>query len=240
MNVLLIFAYNGSKFLGSQQQSYSKNTVTKKLIEVLKKYNITAQPILSSRTDRGVHALGQTATLILPSYWNDLKKLKDILNISLTPDIFIRQIKPVSESFHARYSATKRIYRYIITNKKSIFTSDYMLYRDSLNITKVNETLKLFEGSHNFEYFQSRSGTKNYTRTIYKAFAYRYGNYTVLYFSANGFLRNQIRFIVSAVLAVHDNKISIMELKEQIDLKNIYIKRKITPAGLYLSKILYS
>ena len=81
---------------------------------------------------------------------------------------------------------------------------------------------------------KSGSDVKTTTRVIYKAFAYKYKNYTILNFEANGFLYSQIRLMVGALL-----KLDADELLEQIECEK---KHKIKPAksnGLYLVKIKY-
>jgi tRNA pseudouridine38-40 synthase len=65
--------------------------------------------VASGRTDRGVHATGQVCHIDLPEFWSDLEKLKSALNGMLPPSIHVKKIVAVDESFHARYSAKKRV-----------------------------------------------------------------------------------------------------------------------------------
>ncbi len=107
-------SYNGSAFMGSQQQPDTTNTVIGTLIIALKRLQIHTLPKGSGRTDRGVHATHQVMHLDLPLYWNDLRRLNDMLNMQLPHTIRILRIEFVNNDFHARYSAKKRVYRYIL------------------------------------------------------------------------------------------------------------------------------
>ena len=104
-----------------------------------------------------------------------------------------------------------------------------------MNLKKIQKNIKLFCGEHNFKYFmKSGSDTNSTIRVIYKAFAYKYKDYIVLNFEANGFLRSQIRLMVGTLLKLNDK-----EILEQLECKKNY---KIKPAkcnGLYLTKIKY-
>ena len=236
MRCALIISYNGSSYLGSQTQKSSSNTILGNLEYVLKEINIDSKVYASGRTDKGVHATGQVCHIDLPLFWNDLKKLKTVLNEMLPASIKIKNIQEVNDDFHARYSAKRRVYRYIIKNTKSNpFEDNFITFLDDINFKEIQKNIKLFCGKHNFKYFmKSGSDTNSTVRIIYKAFTYKYKDYIVLNFEANGFLRGQIRLIVGALL-----KLSDQEILNQLECKKNY---KIKPAkcnGLYLTKIKY-
>ena len=241
MRAKLIFEYDGSKFQGYQIQKEITNTVSNKLQSALKALNINNIPIASGRTDKGVHALGQVAHLDLPPYWSDLKKLNFSLNKMLYPSINIKKIEKASKNFHARYDAKSRVYRYIISTKKpSVFLMPYITFLDKINEAQIKESIKLFQGKHDFKYFKKcGSDTKNYIREIYKAEFYRYKEFYIFYFEANGFLRSQIRMMVSFLLQISDGKLSKNELKLQLEKKEIFSTSLASPNGLYLTKIKY-
>ena len=133
MYVKIIFAYDGSQYNGSQSQP-EKNTVQDKFEEVLKVIGINNKLKLSGRTDKNVHATGQVASLQLPTFWNDLSRLKETLSKHLPNSIQIRYIKEVHEDFHARFSAKKRIYRYVISSKNiSAFNTNYLHHVNNIN-----------------------------------------------------------------------------------------------------------
>ncbi|PHS56297.1 MAG: tRNA pseudouridine(38-40) synthase TruA [Sulfurimonas sp.] len=236
MRCSLTIIYNGTHYLGSQTQKSSKNTILGQLIHVLKQINIDTIPIASGRTDKGVHATGQVCHLDLPPFWNDIIKLKRVLNEMLPTSIQIKDIKKVNEDFHARYSAKKRVYRYIIKNSKSNpFENDFVSFYSGLDYKKIQNNIKLFVGEFDFNFFmKTGSDIKTTKRIIYKAFAYKHKSYIILNFEANGYLRSQIRLMVGALLKLGSN-----EILEQLECKK---NHKIKPAkcnGLYLAKVKY-
>ncbi len=206
------------------------------LENVLSKLSIDSRVVASGRTDKGVHATGQVCHIDLPEFWSDLDKLKKVLNEMLPPSIEVRHIREVDTDFHARYSAKRRVYRYIIKNSKSNpFEDNFITFLDSFDFNAVKQNIKLFIGEHDFTYFmKTGSDTKSSSRVIYRAFAYKHRDYTVLNFEANGFLRSQIRLMVGALLKLEEE-----ELQAQLNCKKNY---KIKPApsnGLYLARIKY-
>jgi len=236
MRCSLTLAYNGTHFLGSQTQKETSNTILGNLEKVLSKLGINAKVIASGRTDKGVHATGQVCHVDLPSFWSDLSRLKKVLNEMLPPSIQVKKATQVSEDFHARYGAKKRVYRYLIKQKSSNpFENDFVTFEQNIDFEILQKNIKLFTGEHDFKNFmKTGSDTKSSIRVIYKAFAYRYKDITVLHFEANGFLRSQIRLMVGALF-----QLSQEEITQQLQLLK---KHKIRPAksnGLYLAKIKY-
>jgi len=236
MRICLILAYNGSHFLGSQTQKKSNNTVLGVLEHVLAQLGIREKVVASGRTDRGVHATGQACHLDLPDFWHDTLKLQRVLNEMLPKTIRVRSIKQVSSDFHARYSAKKRLYRYIIKEGVSNpFEEGFVTFLDNIDFDAIAKNIKLFEGEHDFAFFmKSGSDVKSTVRTVYKTRAYRHKQYSVLTFEANGFLRTQIRLMVGALLQKN-----AQEIRELLACEK---KHKIKPApsnGLYLARIKY-
>lgn len=236
MRCALTIAYNGTDFLGSQTQKSSANTILGQLENVLHKLHIESKITASGRTDKGVHATGQVCHIDLPIFWSDLKKLKKVLNEMLPSSIYIKNIKEVKNNFHARYNAKKRVYRYIIKEgERSPFEDNFITFLKSVDFEKIEKNIKLFQGSFDFKYFmKSGSAVKTTTRVIYKAFAYRYKEYIILNFEANGFLRSQIRLMVGALLSLNEQ-----EIKEQLRCKKKYKTKPAKSNGLYLAKIKY-
>lgn len=236
MRVALTISYNGTHFFGSQIQKEKSQTILGELQRVLKSLGIKEKIIASGRTDRGVHASGQVCHLDLPPFWSDTQKLKKVLNKMLPSSIFIKRVHEVSHEFHARYSATKRTYRYIIKEgESSPFEADFVTFLYKVDRETLEKNIQLFIGEHDFEAFmKTGSQTKSSVRTIYKAFSYTYKGYTVLNFQANGFLRSQIRLMVGALL-----NLNATQVQEMLQGKAIYPNRPAPPNGLYLAKINY-
>ncbi|MEA3371617.1 MAG: tRNA pseudouridine(38-40) synthase TruA [Campylobacterota bacterium] len=236
MRVALTLTYDGTTYLGSQIQTETSNTIFGQLQKVLSQLGIDSKAIASGRTDKGVHATGQVCHIDLPPFWSDTKKLKRVLNEMLPSSIQALCVKEVSDEFHARYSAKKRSYRYIIKEGESNpFENNYISFIDSVNFNEMQKNIKLFIGEHNFKYFmKTGSDVKGTIRVIYRAYAYRHKGAIILHFEGNGYLRSQIRMMVGALL-----KLNAVQIKEKLETK---INHKVKPApcnGLYLAKIRY-
>jgi len=236
MRIAITLAYNGKEFFGSQIQKETSQTVLGTFEKVLQKLGINTKVIASGRTDRGVHASAQVVHVDLPHYWNDLHKLKRVLNTMLPTSLHVRSIKQVSQTFHARYDATARVYRYLIkVGESNPFEADFITFVSQCDFDKIAKNIKLFEGVHDFSYFlKTGSDEKSPIREIYKAFAYRYKGIIVLHFKANGFLRSQIRFMVASLL-----HLDAFEIQKKLTCKHNYKIKPAPPNGLYLAKIHY-
>ncbi len=236
MRVALYLAYNGTHFLGSQIQKETQNTVLGELENVLKKLGIAQRVVASGRTDKGVHATMQVCHIDLPPYWSDIKKLKKVLNEMLNDALHVKKIIHVKNDFHARYSAKKRSYRYIIkTTPRNPFEKDFITFLENVDFEQIQKNIKIFVGEHDFKHFmKSGSEVNSTTRIIYKAFAYKHKNCIILSFEANGFLRSQIRLMVGALLTLN-----AQQIQEQLHCEKKYNIKPAPPNGLYLSKIIY-
>lgn len=242
MKLKAVIAYHGGKFHGSQVQN-DKYTVANAILKALKKFNIETQIDFSGRTDRGVHATYQVISFdVETSIWSHkIDLLKNILNKALDGSIFFKSIEIVDDTFHARYSAKQRVYRYLITNKQTTpFNDDLITYIDSIDYDILRNATKEFVGTYDFEYFsKSNPQIKSTIRTMYDARFYKYKDIYVFKFEANGFLRSQIRVMVGFLLAISKGKLSVEDLKNQLQKKGQVHNRPAPSNGLYLSKVKY-
>ncbi len=239
--IYLTVSYDGSQFFGSQIQP-DKKTVQGVLEEVLGILNIQTKLEMSGRTDKDVHAFRQVISCNIPDYWNNLQKLKEKLNKLLPKSIYVRAVKSaVDEKFHARFSAKKREYRYLFTDKQlSPFQVNYISCYEQINEEKIKAAIKLFMGKHDFEYFcKTGSEPESTVREIYDIKLYKYKDIYVLKFCANSYLRSQIRMIVDAVMKVSSGRLSLEDIKLQLEKKRQATWTLASPVGLYLSKIIY-
>ena len=240
MRVKAIISYDGSHYFGFQKQTSTNKTITHDVEEALHLLQIHANIVGSGRTDAGVHASGQVIHFDLPEYWTDLEKLKLNLNRKLH-DISIKHITQVSDDFHARFSAKKRLYRYVFkTTKPSVFEQRHISYYDTFDTFKLIEALKCFEGKHDFEYFR-KTGSHTHTtiRKIYMTRYKEYHGYHLIYFQANGFLRSQVRMMVDMAMSYAKGEISLVQLKEQLNCQKKHSTKLAPQEGLYLAKVLY-
>jgi tRNA pseudouridine38-40 synthase len=241
VRVKAVIAYDGSAFYGFQRQTSTLQTVTRAIEDALRTLQIHSPIIGSGRTDRGVHATGQVIHFDLPDYWRDLDKLKAILNRRLKT-IFFRKITVVSDNFHARFDAKKRLYRYLFkTTQPSLFERNYLsYYPKDFKSTQLHKALHCFEGEHDFACFH-KTGSQIHTtvREIYRAGYYRHGGLHIIYFEANGFLRSQVRMMVEASMQCAQGTLSINALEEKLENQGEAMKRLAPSEGLYLAKVTY-
>ncbi len=240
MNLKFVIAYDGSLFQGSQKQPNGL-TVEDKLLKAFKKINIETNIVLSGRTDKEVHATGQVFNCIVPDYWEDFFKLKEVLNKNLPSSIKISKISKVNEDFHSRFHAKKRVYRYLITTKPTTpFNDKFITYVKDIDKELLQEAIKEFIGIYDFKYFHKTGSDKELTkREIFDTKFYKYKDIYVFQFTANSYLRSQIRLMVGFLLAINNKKLTIEDLKKQLNLEKNIFKTPAKANGLYLAKIKY-
>ena len=222
------------------QKQPNKPTIQGEIEKALQKLNISSSITHAGRTDRGVHALNQVIAFNAPDFW-DIDKLRNELNKILYPAIFIKKLSKTNENFNPRFDAKKRSYRYVITNKITPFSANYVtFYENKIDIKLLQKALKLFEGKHNFEYFaKTGSSVNGYIREIYKTDIFEYKNFVIIKIVGNGFLRGQIRLIIDFILKINENKLTLNDLKSQLNKEKLISKHLAPPNGLYLERIWY-
>lgn len=240
MNLKFTIVYDGSKFSGSQKQPNGLG-VENELLKVFKVLKIDSKITFSGRTDSGVHATGQVFNATFPKHFSDLEKLKEIFNRRLSGEVRVKDIKRVEKSFNSRFSAKKRVYRYFIsTSQLTPFNYNYLSYKKDINEEKIRSAINEFVGIHDFEYFHKLgSDKKNFIKEVYEAKFYRYKDYYVFKFKANSYLRTQIRLMVGFLLAISDGKVSLDDLRTQLQKREKIYTKPALGNGLYLSKVIY-
>ncbi|RUM46104.1 MAG: tRNA pseudouridine(38-40) synthase TruA [Hydrogenimonas sp.] len=242
MRVKAVIAYDGAAFYGFQSQTTTPKTVTGALSRAGAKLGINSPIIGSGRTDRGVHATGQVIHFDLPTHWqNNLEKLKTVYNRLLSPHIQIKTITPVDDSFHARFNAKRRIYRYVFkATPLTPFESLYACHLHHCDPEKLRIALKRFEGTHDFYGFHKKGSDPGSTvRTIFRTDVKTFRRYIMLYIEANGFLRSQVRMIVGATTAFMHGSLTLEQIDEQLAKKAIHTTVLAPPQGLYLARVIY-
>ena len=243
-NIKLTIEYDGKDFKGWQKQP-NKPNIQGEIERAI--YNITKEEvdlIGSGRTDAGVHALGQVANFKTNSNIS-IEKLALAINSQLKNTIIIKKAEEVDERFHSRYNAKHKTYRYIINNSPcgtAIYRNLEYCFPIKLDVAKMQEAAKYFEGEHDFKAFKS-SGTsaKNSVRTIYNASVKQEGEKIIIELTGNGFLYNMVRIISGTLLDVGLHKIKPEEIKNIIEEKDRQKAGKTLPAhGLYLVEVKYN
>ena len=243
-NYQIIIEYDGTNYNGWQYQkngSSIQNEIEKALRKLLKK---KIRVIGSGRTDAGVHAIGQSANFFCDKIEN-LKKFLNSLNYFLSKkSISIISIKKKGLSFHSRFDAKKRIYKYIIVNRGNFLVLDKnraWLVKKKLNVYSMKKALKLFLGTHNFNAFRSTScGAKSPVRTIERSTLTKKGDKILITFSSRSFLQHQVRSMVGCLKVIGEGKWNVGNLKILFKSKKRSLCAPPAPSnGLYLYKVIY-
>ena len=204
----LTVEYDGTDFRGYQLQNQGERTVQSVLQETLARLLPREQPTLhaAGRTDTGVHALGQVVSFATESAL-PLERWAIALNSLLPPDLAVAQAEEVSEDFHARFSARRRTYGYLIWTRRtrSAIWNRYSLHhRRPLDIEAMRLATRPLLGDHDFASFARQSSVPKATttRTLHRLSIRRVPNGLLVTASANGFLRTMVRNLVGGLLAV--------------------------------------
>lgn len=243
MRYLIKFSYDGTSFYGYQKQP-GLRTVESELEKAL--YNINnhknTKVISSGRTDRGVHAKMQTAHFDLEINIT-LTKLKLALNSLLPKDIHVYSTEIVDKDFHARYMTIDKTYKYLINiGEYNPIERNYIYQLNKkLDIDKMQEAIKYFEGTHDFKPFVSSEVIKeNFQRMIYKASISVENDLVSITFKGNGFMKYQVRNMVGTLIKIGEGKLEpniINEIFTNLDKRKYVYTAK--SEGLYLMDVNY-
>ncbi|WP_041682586.1 tRNA pseudouridine(38-40) synthase TruA [Pusillimonas sp. T7-7] len=236
-------AYDGSSWQGWQTQPGGltvQDTLESALAEFL---NHPVGTICAGRTDTGVHALEQIVHLDTQAARRPESWVRG-LNALLPASIAVQWAKPVSDSFHARFSALSRSYVYIVRNTR--VRSPLMHGRvgwvyHSLQLDPMRDAARRLVGEHDFSSFRSsQCQAASPVRTLQEASVEQHGDFYLFRFQANAFLHHMIRNLMGAILYIGQGKQEpgwIDELLAQRDRRRA--APTFSPAGLYLSGVRY-
>lgn len=197
----------------------------------------------ASRTDAGVHAVGQRAVIDVDTSI-PTEKIHLAINSFLPNDVVIVCAEDVSSDFNPRFQAERKIYEYRIYNNpvRNPICRNYSEYvREKLDIKKMSEAAEAFIGEHDFKGFcSSGNSSKTTVRTIYEMTVQRDGDFVVIRVIGNGFLYNMVRIIAGTLIYVGNGKIKPSDMGEIIKSGDRTKAGKTAgPSGLTLVKILY-
>ncbi|MFR0816744.1 MAG: tRNA pseudouridine(38-40) synthase TruA [Mediterraneibacter gnavus] len=239
----LTVAYDGTNYCGWQIQP-NGITVEEVLNRALRK--LTGEEITiigASRTDSGVHALGNVAvfdseTSIPP------ERISYALNQRLPDDIVVIRSEEVPADWHPRYCNSKKTYEYHILNAKipdptRRLTRHFVSF--DLDIEKMKKAAQYLVGTHDFVSFCNvRTDVEDTVRTIYSLDILPVGDEITIRIQGNGFLYNMVRIIVGTLVRVGRGFYTPEQVQEILEAKN----RKAAgvtapPQGLFLVGIEY-
>ena len=245
INYQIKVEYLGTNFVGWQIQKngISVQEVLEKALSKFLKDKISV--IGSGRTDAGVHANEQSAHFITKKKISNKNIFLNSINFFLSKyPVSILSIKKKSKKFHARHSASKRIYKYLIINRRSSLVLEKNKawhIKKQLNINLMKKGAKILSGTHNFSTFRSSScEARSPIKTLKKATVNKEKNKIILTFESKSFLQQQVRSMVGALKYLGEGKWNLKDFKKAFKSKKRSMCAPTAPPyGLYLYKVKY-
>ena len=241
--ILLTVEYDGTNYAGWQRQ-INGLAVQQVLEEALHK--ATKERIVvtgASRTDAGVHALGQavhfdTESRIPP------EKYPFVLNTMLPRDVRVHSGREVPEGFHARFMTCGKRYTYRIVNSRhasAIRRNTHVHVPLPLDLRPMQEAARQLLGTHDYAAFQAAGGTAKTTiRTITKAELVQFGDEIILTVEGDAFLYNMVRIIAGTLIEIGLGRRTLNAFTEAYEtLDRLSLGVTAPPQGLELTKVYY-
>lgn len=245
MRYRLIVAYDGTDFSGWQVQKHAPSVAQTMQDRFKLLFNREITLIGASRTDAGVHAMGQVAAFStdLPI---ETSQMMNAWNDALPETIVIRSLEQVQDSFHPIYGVAQKVYHYRFFLERPLpFVERYgWFFRYAIDLELLQEALQLFVGTHDFRSFCTGIDMgENTIRTIESIDLCKnesLGSWQITV-KGPGFLRHMIRRIVGASFDVASKKtVTLADLKAILEEKNPEQALTNAPAkGLCLQSICY-
>ena len=244
MRIALGLEYDGTDFCGWQSQANGR-AVQDSLERALRdmaghELRVSA----AGRTDAGVHALCQvvhfdTATVRPLGAW-----VRGI-NAHLPKSLRVLWAQPVDEVFHARFSAERRSYQYLLLNRPvapAIMHARAGWFHLPLDVNAMHSAAAFLVGEHDFSAFRAAEcQAKTPVRHMHRAEVRRAGDYVVFDFCANAFLHHQVRNMVGALIYVGKGKHAPEHVAELLRLRDrTQSPPTFAPDGLYLTGVSYA
>ena len=242
-NCKIIVEYDGTNFVGWQQQENGQSIQATLQEAALKLSGEKVTIFGAGRTDAGVHAYGQVASFTINKKI-ETDVIRDGLNQHLRPHpISVQKAELVDSEFHARFSAVKRWYEYKIINRRPPLTIDinraWCVYK-KINVAKMKKESSSFLGKHDLNAFRSaHCQSKSSVKTIENIHIRNEDEQIIFNVCAKSFLHSQVRIMVGTLVDIAKGNIN-KTIVDIINSKNREIAGQTAPAhGLYLKKIDY-
>lgn len=244
-NFKLSLAYDGTAFKGWQRLPGKARTVQDTIEKILQKIiGDEIEIIGASRTDSGVHAMGQAANFhaITGMEAPDLMRR---LNAALPEDIACRACEEMDLRFHARFRTSEKKYRYRILNAP---IGDPLRIRyvhhipESLKLEAMQDAAKVLVGEHDFSSFTNlKEKEKSFVRDLRSIWLERKDDVIDIVFMAEGFLYNQARIMAGSLIEVGLGRLDSSGLRKILEAKDRSKASGAAPArGLVLENVAYA
>jgi tRNA pseudouridine38-40 synthase len=241
----ITIAYDGGGFVGWQRQARERGTSIQGLIEdALREFDERDVAVAGAgRTDAGVHALGQVAGFTLRRVATAGVVMR-ALNARLPPEVRVVAASEAPASFHARFDATSKTYRYRFATSLSPFERAYAWYVPGpLAVDAMSTAARLVEGRHDFAAFQAVGGVPGKTDRVISASSVTAGAGGLVFYevTGSGFLRHMVRAIAGTLVDIGRGRRDPEWMRDVIASRDRTRAGKTAPAhGLFLVRVDYA
>lgn len=244
-NIALELEYDGTQLVGSQLQAQGR-TVQGELEAAWQRFSgETIRWTFAGRTDAGVHARGQVANARTTSR-QPIETVQRALNALLPDDVAVRRAWEVPYEFHARYSATRRDYRYLLLTERwrSPLWRHHAVQIDvPVDVAAMSRAVRVLEGVHDFAAFGSTPDGPT-VRECFQAECHELMDdglrLIAIDLAASGFLRHMVRTIVGTLLLIGRGKLPEAQMAHILRSRDrAQAGPTAPPHGLYLMSVTY-
>ncbi len=243
MKYAAVIEYDGTKFCGWQSQSHARNIqdCVENAFSQVANHPVTL--ICAGRTDAGVHALGQVIHFSTEAQ-RSINQWQRGAGSFLPEDISISTVVNVRDDFHARYSAVRRYYRYIILNcneKHALIRHFTTHVYQSLSAALMHEAAQILVGEHDFSSFRAAGcHSKSPVRRVFEVRVKRWDDFVVIDICANAFVQHMVRNIVGNLILIGNGTMPVEWLAELLARRDrTYGGFTAAASGLYLIGVQY-
>ncbi len=205
MRIRAVIAYDGTEYHGFQRQSPDREPSIQGTLEgALSKIGQSGEVQGAGRTDAGVHASGQVIAFNV-DWRHGLSDLQRALNATLPEDIAVLDLEQAAGTFHPRYDAVSRAYRYSIYNARvrNPLIVRYALHvPQALDAEAMQRALAYTIGTRDFAAFGQPTVGESTIRAMYGAEVIARGPSIAIELQANGFLYRMVRRIVGTLISI--------------------------------------
>ena len=240
----VVLEYDGTHYSGWQRQ-LNQPTIQAAVEDALAAIAQTRLTVVGAgRTDAGVHALGQVASFRTDRGLSQREWLR-ALNAHLPADISALAVEPVSDDFHARYSAKGKLYEYHVMNRSEraplLRERAWTVYKP-LNVAAMTEAAACLVGSHDFSSFETApTDNENPQCRLQQLDLRRQGELIILSFYADRFLKQMVRSMVGTLVEVGQGRRTAADMHRVLSARARAAAGRTAPAhGLYLVRVDYA
>ena len=217
MRILIRVSYDGTAYSGWQIQPNATTVEGTLRQAVCSLFGADIELIGASRTDAGVHALGNVAVFDVDTRI-PAPKISYALNVRLPDDIRVWQSIQVEDGWHPRYQNSRKTYEYRILNRTFRMPTrrlDTYFYHHSLDVEKMSRAAAYLEGEHDFKSFCAvNAQVKTTVRTIYACSVTKADDIITIRVTGNGFLYNMVRIIAGTLIQVGGGQIEPEQMEQ--------------------------